>query len=1060
MPIDPYTEHADAHGPALTLLQKIGYDKITPGEAKDLRDGDTSTALLTEVLDEKLRELNDIEYKGETYAFSDASIDRAIRRLQKLPESDLLQANEKAYERLTLGVSIEQAVEGDTKSHPLHYVDWDNPENNAYHVATEPVYARRGGKTHDEDDGGSTTTRRPDLVLYVNGIPFVVIEFKRRDEELSVEAGIKQMRRNQKSDEIPQLFYYAQLLVAAQPNEVRYGTTRTEREFWTLWREEELDADEALESLLSSAGPQGNGRLPREQDRVLWALCRPERLLRLSYRYVVFDAGDKKIARYQQYFAVEKILGRVQQRNEKGQRKGGVVWHTQGSGKSLTMVFLAKALATTGHVRAPRVLLVTDRTSLDEQLWKTFEHCGMEPTRARTGTHLADLIEDPRERVVTTVVNKFKTACESRSGLRNENENIFVLVDEGHRTQYGLLHAKMRTALPNACYIGFTGTPLTKEEKNTARKFGGIIDEYTIDQAVEDDAIVPLLYESRHPDQDVQDAPLDDAFDRMTRGAGEEQQADLKRKATEKHRLRTTEESLRRVAYDIADHYVENWQGTGLKAQVAVPGKADAVRMHRYFEEDDRVNTAVVISRPDQPESPADLEEDDRKAVVKSFWEDTVQPFGGLDNYKRRVLTEFGEEGGIEILIVVRMLLTGFDEPRNTVLYVNRSLREHRLLQAIARVNRLHEEKDFGYVLDYWGILDELDKALTSYDALSGYDDADLQDAIHSVREEVDQLPSHHTNVWELFDPVIPERQREKVDVEAMERYLEPDNRRHKFYERLAKFSSTLQSALSTQYFHENTPDDRVTRYSEDAKFFQKMRRSVRIRYAERIDFDKYDNRVRKLLDRYVSAEEVEQITEPVNIFDREDFAEEVERVTGSASTGADPTASKADAIAHRVKRRANERMDEDPALYKKLSEMVQEAIASFREERIDEMEYFNRVRDLEEQLEDGVSAGMPRRLEGRPAARAYYGIVDEKVSNDSTENELPDLSQEQLANAGIRIEEIIDKHKVVDWTRNPDVEKRMRNEVEDYLYFELGFPLDSIQEVLDRVIQVARSRD
>lgn len=664
MPINPYDEQTDAHGPALRLLQELGYERLTPAEAHDLRDGDTSTALLTEVLDEQLRALNEIEYKGETYAFSDASIHQAVRRLRKLPESDLLQANEKAYERLTLGVSIEQTVEGDTKSHPLQYIDWDEPENNVYHVATEPVLARRGGKTHDEERGGSTTTQRPDLVLYVNGIPFVVIEFKRRDKKLSVEAGINQMRRNQQPDEVPQLFYYAQLLIAAQPNEVRYGTTRTEREFWSLWREKDTDVDARLESLLSGAGPRGNGRMPCKQDRVLWALCRPERLLLLSYRYVVFDAGDKKIARYQQYFAVEKILSRVQQRNEKGQRKGGVVWHTQGSGKSLTMVFLAKALALTDHVRAPRVLLVTDRTSLDEQLWTTFEHCGMEPTRAKTGKHLARLVEDPRERVVTTIVNKFKSACESRGDLRNENDDIFVLVDEGHRTQYGLLHAKMRTALPNACYIGFTGTPLTKEEKNTARKFGGVIDEYTIDQAVKDGAIAPLLYESRHPEQDVQEAQLDDAFDRMTREVSEPQQADLKRKATHKQRLRTTEESLRRVAYNIADHYVDNWQDTGLKAQLAVPGKADAVRMQQYFEEDGRVDTAVVISPPDHPESSADLENDDRKALVKSFWEDTVQPAGGLDSYKRRVLTEFGERDGVELLIVVRMLLTGFDEPQ------------------------------------------------------------------------------------------------------------------------------------------------------------------------------------------------------------------------------------------------------------------------------------------------------------------------------------------------------------------------------------------------------------
>jgi type I restriction enzyme R subunit len=772
----------------------------------------------------------------------------------------------------------------------------------------------------------------------------------------------------------------------------------------------------------------------------------------------VYDGGTKKIARYQQYFATEKILDRVQQRNEKGQRKGGVVWHTQGSGKSLTMVFLAKGLAITDHVRAPRVLLVTDRTSLDRQLWTTFEHCGMEPTRANTGKHLARLIDDPRERVVTTIVNKFKTACESHGDLRNENEDIFVLVDEGHRTQYGTLHAKMRTALPNACYIGFTGTPLTKEEKNTARKFGGIIDEYTIDQAVRDDAVVPLLYEGRHPSQNVQEKPLDDSFNRITRGVKEQQQGDLKKKATQKERIRSTEETLRQVAYDIADHYVEHWQGTGLKAQVAASGKAEAVRMHRYFQEDGRVDTAVVISPPEHPESDADLEDGDPKQIVRDYWQDTVIPDGGEDEHKRQVLKKFSEEDGVEIIIVVSMLLTGFDEPRNTVLYVNRSLREHTLLQAIARVNRLHEEKDFGYIVDYWGILGELDKALTSYDALSGYNDSDLKNAIKSVSVEVDKLRSYHTNVWELFDPVIPKRHREAVDVEAMERHLEPDDRRHEFYEKLAEFTKALQFALSTQYYHETTPEALRDRYDADAKFFQKMRRSVRIRYAETIDFDKYDRRVRKLLDRYVSVDEIDRITNPVNVFDDEAFADEVERVTGSK-------ASKADAIAHRVKRTASERMDEDPALYKKLSEMVREAIEAFRQERIDEAEYLSRVEDLEQQAEQGAANSMPTRLQGRPAARAYYGVIRERVTEnrDLAENgaaaDGSDLDREELAEAGIEIEEIIKELKVVDWKRNPDVEKKMRNEIEDYLYFELGFSLHAIEPILDDVIRIARSR-
>lgn len=1044
--MNPNREKHDAQMSAVELLEALGYERLTVSEANALRDDDLYEPRLTSVLEEHLREANEIEYKGKTHAFSDDSIRRAIDRLGRVPGSSLMQDNQTIYERLTLGVAIKQTIDGDAKSHPLSYIDWKTPENNTYHVVTEyPVKSPYHEQPH-----------RLDVVAFVNGIPLIVIECKRRDDAKGVQSAVAQLRRYQQTEEIPDLFRYAQVLFATQPNVVRYGTTRTRPEFWSLWREKEEDADAAVAALFDGRDPTSVS----EQDRVLWAICRRERFLPLVYRYITFDGGTKKIARYQQYFAVEKILERVQQRNRTGTRRGGVIWHTQGSGKSLTMVFLAKALALTPDVYGPRVLLVTDRTSLDQQIWTTFKHCGMEPTRARTGKHLGKLIHDRRERIITTVVNKFKAALRSNEYGRYEDTNLFVLVDESHRTQYGTLNRDMRRMLPQSCYIGFTGTPLTKKEKNTARKFGGILDEYTIDQAVKDGAIVSLVYEGRHPKQDVQDVALDDSFDRITREKTEQQVADVKQRATYKSRLRETRETLRRVAYDIADHYVEHWQGTGLKGQVATTSKAAAVLMQRAFEDDGRVNTRVVISPPDRPETEEDTAPEARKQIVQDFWDEHVQPAGGADPYHRSVRSKFSDPTDeVELLIVVSMLLTGFDEPRNTVLYVNRSLKEHTLLQAIARVNRLHELKDVGYVMDYWGILGELDSALTSYDALSNYDASDLKNAVLPVREEVDRMKAAHTAVWHIFDGVESERDPHRVNQEAMERHLAPDDRRDLFHERVTTFNRRLQSVLSTTYFVETHRADEVDRYVAHAQFFLSMRRSVQIRYGERVEFEDYDARVRKLLDRYVSADEVQQMTAPVDVFDKEAFHREVDRVTKNRPDD-EKAAAKADAIAHRVKRTTEEKMDENPALYKRLSEMVRKAIEDFRQQRIDQLEYLDRVEDIEDNMESGRTSGVPYPLQNKPAARAYYDAVIDALETHAEREDLnlPDLDDDERVDIAMHINKIVDEHIIVDWTRNKDVQNQIRNDVEDYLYLEVGIPLDITPMIIDDVIRISSS--
>ena len=514
--------------PALQLLQNLGYTYLTPDETNKLRKGKLKGVILEDILHNKLNEINMIKYRGETIKFSPKNIYRAVRELVDVPYEGLVQTNEAVYDLLSLGKSFEETIHGNTRSYTMHYVDWENWENNAFHVTEEFVVERTG----------SHETRRPDLVLFVNGIPFSVIECKRpiltsSAEKDPIEQAISQQLRNQHFKQIPHLFYYSQVLAALSTNDASYGTVGSPKRFWSRWREQNLDEEKLHKLVNTPLNDKQKGKLfsdrfqyvkayfneleqePRQitkQDKLIYNVFRPKRLLELANRFILFEAGDKKIARYQQYFSVKSIVERVKLFKEDGQRKGGVIWHTQGSGKSLTMVMMAKAIALEPSIKSPKIVVVTDRVELDDQIARTFKHCGKDVVQTRTGKHLIGLIEGQKETTVTTIINKFLAAIKSRD-FKNSDPNVFVLVDEAHRSQYKEMHAVMRKVLPKACYLGFTGTPISKANRNTYAQFGGIIEpSYTIDAAIKDKAVVPLLYEGRYVPQYVEQDQIDNCY--------------------------------------------------------------------------------------------------------------------------------------------------------------------------------------------------------------------------------------------------------------------------------------------------------------------------------------------------------------------------------------------------------------------------------------------------------------------------------------------------------------------------------------------------------------------
>ncbi len=1039
-----YKENDISKNPALELLIKLGYKYLTPEETLAMRGGKTSNVLLEEVLRRQLRELNSIRIGNRREErFSEQNLENGVIAMRNVPmEGGYLSGNEAVYNMLTLGKAFEQSIDGDKKSYTMRYVDWEHPENNVYHVTDEFAVTRTG----------TSDTYRPDIVLFVNGIPFVVIECKRPDIKGAEEQAVSQHLRNQQDDGIRGLYVYSSLLLAIGNNFGSYATTGSAQKFWCKWREMFVNKDEELEyqkRLLDIVNKDSEDvRTPTPQDEYIYNLCRPERLLELTFHFTLFDAGIKKLARYQQYFTVKEIVERV--RNiDAGKRNGGVVWHTQGSGKSLTMVMLAQKIASV--VQNPRIVLVTDRTDLDSQITKTFRKCGKDVENATTGKNLVELLESKNDSIITTVINKFATAIKKIKQPLTD-PNIFILIDEAHRSQYKEMAVQMNRVLPNACKIAFTGTPLMKKDKNTARTFGGIIKPvYTVKQAVEDHAVVPLLYEGRIVPQFVTEGPIDSFFDKVCEDLTFEQSADLKKKFSRTDILNQTEQRIYSIATDISDHFADNWKGSGFKAMLVTPKKRVAILYKKYLDEIGKVSSEVLITAPDDREG-EETAYGETPEEVKAFWKQMMDEHGTPAKYQENLIARFKGQEDPDIMIVVDKLLTGFDEPKITVMYLDRHLSGHTLLQAVARVNRNCEGKDYGYIIDYYGVLSDLDNALSIY---SEYDEEDkdvFRETLVPVSDKINELPQKNADLWDLFKAIPNKR-----DLEAYAQSLRLEDRRHEFYDRLTAFSSVLQLALSTKELYENIDENTINRYKEDLRMFSKLRTAVQLRYSDTIDYKKYESRIEKLINRHVESDEVKVITQLVNIFDTEKFEKEVESVVG--------TAAKADTIASRTSKYIKENMDSDPAFYKKFSQLIRETIEAYEQGRLSDNEYLERMMQFKEDVLNHTDSELPAELEHNNAAKAYFGIALENYKRLFPEQPVKEMA---LATANafdqiIRNTIIVDNAVLVDWQSKTDIIGRMKIELEDELIdnvkrkYGVDLSFDVMDIIIDGCVDVAK---
>ncbi|VTU40280.1 type I restriction endonuclease subunit R [Variovorax sp. PBL-E5] len=1088
----PAHEQCSARISALHMLCNLGWRYLSAAECLAMRDG-TREVLIRPRLVEVLHTRR-FDYKGKSYPLSPSAIEQILRELSTLGLGDgLLAANERLYARLAFGITVTEFMPDGKKHQPtVPIIDWADATRNRFDITEELRVLSSQGTHH----------RAPDIVGYVNGIPLVVIEAKqphgpRRSGDAMMLEGISQHLRNQRDDEVPHLFAYAQLLLSISQTEGRYGTTRTPAKFWARWNKEEEFDDaqvralknaplsaathaalfegkpvalrEWFESLWSLPMP------PNAQDRLLVSLLTPSRLLELLRGFILFDRHVGKIvARHPQFFGVRSLLERLASLRPGGAREGGVIWHTTGSGKSFTMVFLSKALLLHEELKACRVIVVTDRLDLEQQLARNFVTSGAfgstvatqkegERSKAVTGRDLARRIGQGTERISFALVQKFNTASKLAE-CRNDAADIIVLVDEGHRSHGGETHERMKKALPRAACVAFTGTPLLKDDK-TANKFGPIVHAYTMQRAVEDQSVAPLLYEERVPELVINSEAVDRWFDRITAGLTAAQRADLKGKYASRGAIYGAANRIELIAWDIATHFNANFKKIkpGLKGQVATASKRDAIRYKKALDATGLVSSRVVISPPDTREGNTEVDEDAMPEVQK-WWKQNVLN-GGEDatQYERRALEAFASAGDPDLLIVVDRLLTGFDEPRNAVLYIDKPLKGHNLIQAVARVNRLHDAKCHGLLVDYRGILKELDTAIRAYQDLEartqgGFDAADLEGLYREVSTEYKRLPALHEAMWAFFKDVAnrddPEQLRQALSPRiAADAPGGPYDARQKlrddFSAAVTAFGLCLQTALSSHSFFEDRSfsEALIARYKQDLRFLVDVRQTARRDAMETVDYSAYEAQIAKLVDTQVLGVEVR---EPLGVFAIHSLGD----VPAGDGWSDEKTRNEADLIKTRLRMTIEQDLADDPYAQKVFSELLSDAIAQAEAMFDCPRKQYALFSEFERLVEERATPGLPEALATNPQARAYFGAILMALG-DSASNGLSAAERGLYVDHALAIGQAVQRAVAEHSLSAQSIEAAIRKSLLTLLYGTLG--LEKAGEVVTQVLHITR---
>lgn len=1038
-----FNERPECQDRLIRFLENIGYEYVSRSEAEAKR-GSLTKVLFEDELIRFLRKQT-YRYRNHELLFSGESITKAVKKLDASLLQGLTLASKEIYNLLTLGISLEESIAIDSdmpvrQSFDLNYIDFEHPANNIWQVTEEFSVERPNGQY-----------ARPDIVLMVNGIPLVVIECKK--SSIDVKEGVLQNVRNMMPDYIPHLFKYSQLVLSVNPQKVVYGTTGTTPDYFVEWREDETAWQKEI---CEKCTPDGQ---ILEQDRVAVSLLDKNRLLSIINYFILYDNNIKKIARHQQFFAINRAMDRINGKDG-ADTNGGVIWHTQGSGKSLTMVMLVRMIQIKKASENPRFVIITDRINLDKQIRDNFANSQMEPVRAATGKGLKTLLKDKSNIVITTLINKFETVCKNRY-LEPDSDNFYVLIDEAHRSQYSSMYNYMKEVLPNATLIAFTGTPLiSKSKKNTYKKFGAPIHNYTMKRSIEDHITVPLVYEGRKVVLNTPSDTINSFFDSLTNDLLDEQKNELKEKFSKFKRLAEASSRVNLLAFDISDHFKNYCLPKGLKAMVVSPSRGAAVEIYNILKTIQGINPRVVITFGDKREGDDDSNTAAEIKRIKEYHDKMVKPLFGDndDKYDESVCEDFkNPEGDINMLIVKDKLLTGFDAPVAGVLYVDKSMQEHSLLQAIARVNRVYKDKDFGLVVDYRGVFAKLNEAIDMYNdaesEFNKYDNDDIADAIFGPVDEKNKLAEAHKWLWEMFSGIAT-----NATANEWQKSLEAEEVRKDFYDRLKTYASLLNLALTSREIFVEVGLDQIEKYRKDYLFFKKLKDSVITRYDDSLDYSKYEDGIRNLINTFVNASDIQTVVAPVSIGDEKAMSKLLEQM--------DSNEARADAIKTRIESKLKQVRYDDPLLFEEFSTKIKKTLAEYDELR-DADKYFATMERMADDFRNGIiSQDYPSRIANDSDAKAFYGSIVTILKNNSDIAILTNV-EEVFADYATKIKNSVSENTKRDWKHNEIVHKAIHRALDDCLFEmfgSIGFEInndniDIVDLIIDEIMKVAVAR-
>ncbi|WP_077210396.1 type I restriction endonuclease subunit R [Bacillus dakarensis] len=940
-------EYTEVELPFIEQLQAYGYTYIEGSKLDTERKG-RGSIIIEGRLAKVIKRLNEW--------ISDANVEKVVKQLVAFHAEDLWDANRTLYDWLFgQGISVLQDVGAGKKNQTVRLFDFDHIDHNDFLVVNQISYTNANG------------TIRPDIVLYINGLPLVLIECKspRLKWDQQLPEGVRQFDRYQETHE--KLFWYNQMLIVTSRDRARVGTIFARPQHYGLWKDpypltvEDVGSD-------------------RPQNILVAGMLRKEAVMDLMRNFIVYDGKVKKLARYQQYRAVNKAIERIIQ-EDKPSRRGGVVWHTQGSGKSLTMVYLSMKLRRVDELENPMLVIVTDRQDLDDQITKTFQQCGFpNPTQATSVADLKRQLGKGPGATIMTLIQKFQGA-EDEEGTQSfpvisEAENIIVMTDESHRSQYKGLAMNMRKALPNATFIGFTGTPIDKKTRSTTGKFGSYIDKYTIEQAVEDGATVQIFYESRLPNVQVKGDSLDEIFNRVFFEYDEDTREKIKQKYVNEELILTAPERMQEIALDIVRHFETHILVNGYKAQVVAVSRAAAVKYKKLIDQyaAGQFETAVIFSARHNDKKELrefHITKEEEKILIERF----KKPFS---------------DDKLAMLIVCDKLLTGFDAPIEQVMYLDKPLREHNLLQAIARTNRRYDDnKTYGLIVDYFGVSRFLDQALEIFSS------NDVKGALHSIDEELPRLEQRHRSAMRFFDGL------KKDQVEECILRLADEDVRADFEIAFKRFAESMDRVM---------PSPKAEPFVADLKHLGMIRQRAKSQFSidDGMDISECGEKVRHLIYTRLQSEGIE-VREPVSIL-YGSFKEEVEKNVMPET--------KAAQIEHAIKREISVRMEEDEVFYTTLKEKVEDLLSRFKDRQMDIYELLDKLYSAREELVTKVEGQTQTGL--KPEEEPYFNKLLEMFEGQREIDVLKEMA--------VEIHHFIEEHvtPIPDWKHKNDFKRKL----------------------------------